>query len=108
VHSRSKNGVKLVDKTHINEVFDTSTMVLAMGEPSPGKSAIPRRSDSSCSDQEIKKLKEAMFNEVHDRSGIIEEDKGTVAEYDDYTPQPRKPRHQTNIMSEGGQRDQSS
>ena len=89
--------MKLVDKTHINDVFDTSTVVLAEGPPSPGKSAIPRRRESSCSDQEIKKLKEAMFNEVHDRSGY-EDDNGAVAEYDDYTPQARKPR---NILSEG-------
>jgi len=38
-----------------------------------------------------------MFNEVQDRS-CIEEDNGAVAEYEDYTPQTRKPR---NILSEG-------
>ena len=97
VHSRSKNGMKLIDKTHINDVFDTSTVEVPEGAPSPGKSAITRHRDSSCSDLEIKKLKEAMFNDVHDRSGI-EEDNGAVAEYEDYTPQTRKNR---DILSEG-------
>jgi hypothetical protein len=85
-HSNVKNA--LVDKTHINDVFDTST-VIADGVPqSPGKSAIPRR-DSSGSDQEIKRLKEAMFNDMHDRS-VTEEPSGATPaghlEYGDYTP----------------------
>jgi len=47
---QAKNAMKLVDKTHINDVFDTSTVVVAEGAPSPGKSAITRHRDSSCSD----------------------------------------------------------
>ena len=48
-HHRNSRHDKLVDKTHINEVFDTSTVIAGDGNNSPHKSAIPRR-DSSCSD----------------------------------------------------------
>lgn len=93
-HSRSKKGplaAAAVDRTHINEALDTSTVVLAEGEGSysPHKSAIPRLRESSCSDQEIKKLKEAMFNEVHDRSMVEDPVAGGNQhhlEYEDYTP----------------------
>ena len=115
---------RLVDKTHINDVFDTSTMIMPLldGTNSPHKSAIiPRQecSSSGGSDQEIKKLKEAMFNEVHDRSALEDpstgggEAGGPILDANEYydgehTPHAHRPRHQMNILSEGAQVEQSS